>query len=146
MSHVEKSALVAYSATDMFALVDDVARYPEFLPWCGGAEVREHSDMTTVATIHIDYLGIRQSFTTENTKLDGDEMHMKLRDGPFDHLDGTWCFRRLDEAACKVSLVLDYGFANPLLEAAIGPVFGIIANTMIERFVARADQLYGQPT
>ncbi|MEP7154275.1 MAG: type II toxin-antitoxin system RatA family toxin [Betaproteobacteria bacterium] len=146
MAHVEKSALVPYPAADMFALVDDVARYPEFLPWCGGAEVLEHTAAKTVATIHIDYLGIRQSFTTENAKSKKGrniEMRMTLRDGPFDKLDGTWKFAALDTAACKVSLVLDYGFSNPLLEAAIGPVFGVIANTMIERFVARAEALFG---
>ena len=143
MSHVKKSALVAYSAADMFALVDDVARYPEFLPWCGGADVLEQTATLTVATVHIDYLGIRQSFTTENTKVKNSEMNLKLRDGPFERLDGKWRFQELDKSACKVSLELDYGFANPLLEAAVGPVFGIIANTMIERFVARADELYG---
>ncbi len=142
MPHVKKSALVAYSAADMYSLVDDVARYPAFLPWCNGADVLEQNAARTVATIHIDYLGIRQSFTTENDKVENGEMKLKLRDGPFEHLDGTWRFQQLDEAACKVTLELDYGFANPLLEAAVGPVFGVIANTMIERFVARADELY----
>lgn len=143
MSHVAKSALVPYSAADMFALVDEVEHYPEFLPWCGGTEVLERDTVKTVATIHIDYLGIRQSFTTENSKIDKLEMTMKLRDGPFDRLDGVWRFQALGESACKVMLTLDYGFDNTLLEKAIGPVFGVIANTMIERFVSRADALYG---
>ena len=144
MPHVEKSALVPYSAANMFALVDEVERYPEFLPWCGGTELLERDRDKTVATIHIDYLGIRQSFTTENTKIDKHEMQMKLRNGPFDRLDGAWRFQALGESACKVMLVLDYGFDNALLEKAVGPVFGVIANTMIERFVSRADALYGQ--
>ncbi len=143
MAHVAKSALVPYSAADMFALVDAIEDYPEFLPWCGGTEVLERDKAKTVATIHIDYLGIRQSFTTENSKIDKLEMKMKLRDGPFDRLDGVWRFQALDTSACKVMLTLDYGFNNPLLEKAIGPVFAVIANTMIERFVARADTLYG---
>lgn len=143
MSRVEKSALVPYSAANMFALVDDVERYPAFLPWCGGAEVLERDAVKTVATIHIHYLGIRQSFTTENTKVDNLEMKIKLLDGPFEHLDGVWRFQALETSACKIIFILDYGFANTLLEAAIGPVFGVIANTMIDRFVARADTLYG---
>jgi ribosome-associated toxin RatA of RatAB toxin-antitoxin module len=144
MPHVEKSALVPYADAKMFALVDAVERYPEFLPWCGGSELIERTAELTVATIHIDYRGLRQSFTTENNKRDQSEMQMKLRDGPFSRLDGAWRFQSLSADACKVTLTLDYGFANALLEKAIGPVFGMIANTMIERFVARADALYGR--
>ncbi len=144
MAHVAKSALVPYSAAEMFALVDEVEHYPEFLPWCGGTEVIERDKLKTVATIHIDYLGIRQSFTTENSKVDNVEMAMTLRDGPFDRLDGLWRFQPLGASACKVMLTLDYGFNNPLLDKAIGPVFGVIANTMIERFVSRADALFGK--
>lgn len=144
MPHVEKSALVPYSAADMFALVDAVERYAEFLPWCGGTEQVNHSETVKLATIHIDYRGIRQSFTTENTRVGCEQMQMKLRDGPFSQLDGVWRFQALGEAACKVSLALDYGFSNALLEKAVGPVFGMIASTMIERFVARADAIYGQ--
>ena len=145
MAHVEKSALVAYSAAQMYALVDDCERYPQFLPWCGGAETPVRNATRTLATIHIDYRGIRQSFTTENTKIENVEIQMSLREGPFDRLDGTWRFQALSASACKVSLELDYGFANSLLEKAVGPVFGMIANTMIERFVARAETLYGDP-
>ena len=129
----------------MYALVDDVERYPEFLPWCGGAETPERDATRTLAIIHIDYRGIKQSFTTENTKVENVEMQMKLREGPFDRLEGAWRFQALADSACKVMLVLDYGFANPLLEKAVGPVFGMIANTMIERFIARAEALYGDP-
>jgi ribosome-associated toxin RatA of RatAB toxin-antitoxin module len=143
MPHVEKSALVTHADAEMFALVDAVERYPEFLPWCGGAALIERSDTLTVATIHIDYRGIRQSFTTENAKQTSSEMRIKLRDGPFSRLDGVWRFQALSPGACKVSLMLDYGFANALLEKAVGPVFGVIANTMIERFVERADKVYG---
>jgi ribosome-associated toxin RatA of RatAB toxin-antitoxin module len=145
MSHVEKSALVPYSAARMYALVDDIERYPEFLPWCSGASTPESDATRTLATIDIDYRGIRQSFTTENSKIENVEMRMKLREGPFSRLDGTWRFQALSESACKVSLVLDYGFSGPLLEKAVGPVFGVIANTMIERFIARAEMLFGDP-
>ncbi len=143
MSTVDKSALVPYSAAQMFALVDDIERYPEFLPWCGGASVDRRDDATILATLHIDYRGIKQSFTTENSGEKNAVIHMRLVDGPFSRLDGLWRFQALSASACKVTLTLDYGFANALLETAFGPVFGVIANTMIERFIARSEALHG---
>ena len=127
----------------MFALVDAVERYPEFLPWCGGTKLLLRDARTTVATIEINYRGIRQSFTTENTKQPTESMHIALRDGPFKELDGRWQFTALGVSGCKVALRMDYSFANSVLEAAVGPVFGVIASTMIERFVTRADAIYG---
>lgn len=144
MPLVEKSALVPYSAAEMFALVDQVERYPEFLPWCGGTRVAALDDLTTIATIEINYRGIRQSFTTANTKQGNESMQMSLREGPFRQLEGVWNFTPLGSVGCKVALRLDYSFANTVLEGAVGPVFGMIANTMIERFVARAETLYGR--
>ena len=143
MPLVQKSALVSHSVAQMFALVDAVERYPEFLPWCGGTRLLKRDELTTVATIEISYRGIRQTFTTSNTKNGTERMQISLLEGPFKALDGVWDFTALGDAACKVSLQLDYSFANAVLETAIGPVFGLIANTMIERFVERADALYG---
>lgn len=128
----------------MFALVDDVERYPEFLPWCGGSKVSERTGLVTVATILIDYRGIKHEFTTRNTKQGVEVMEIRLVEGPFKTLDGVWHFQALAENACKISLALDYGFASTVLERAVGPVFGMIAGTMIERFVDRADALFGQ--
>ena len=143
MPLVQKSALVAHSAAEMFALVDDVERYAEFLPWCGGTHLLSRDAETTVATIEINYRGIRQSFTTANAKHGAERMQIALREGPFEELEGEWRFTALGTTACKVSLRLDYSFANAVLETAVGPVFGLIANTMIERFVSRADAIYG---
>ena len=143
MPLVQKSALVSHSVAEMFALVDAVERYPQFLPWCGGTRLLKRDALTTVATIEIKYRGIRQAFTTSNTKNGTERMQISLLEGPFKALDGVWDFTALGDAACKVSLQLDYSFANAVLETAVGPVFGLIANTMIERFVERADALYG---
>lgn len=126
----------------MFALVDDVALYPEFLPWCGGGVITKRTEEITVATITIDFHGIKQAFTTRNVKHGLAEMDIQLVEGPFKRLEGAWRFQPLAENACKIALVLEYGFANVLLENTVGPVFDMIANTMIERFVARADVLY----
>ena len=147
MSRVEKSALVAYSAAEMISLVDDVEHYPEFLPWCAGATVVRTYTTTMLATLRIEYRGIKQSFTTENIRDGNAEIRMRLPDealGTFSKLDGLWQFRALSPTACKVSLTLDYRFANALLETAVGPVFGVIANTMIESFIARAETLFGE--
>lgn len=127
----------------MFALVDEVERYPEFLPWCGGTRLLVRDALCTVATIEINYHGIRQAFTTANTKQGTESMQISLAEGPFKELEGMWHFTALGNAGCKVSLRLDYSFANAVLETAVGPVFGLIANTMIECFVSRADALYG---
>lgn len=146
MPQVAKSVLVPYSAATMFELVDAVERYPEFLPWCGGATVHARDAQRTLATLDIRYAGVAQSFTTENIKSGQAEMLLQLRDGPFQRLNGAWRFRAIGDEGSKVSLELDYTFQNLLLEGAIGPVFGMIADTMIDRFVQRADQLYGAPT
>jgi ribosome-associated toxin RatA of RatAB toxin-antitoxin module len=142
MPQVSKSVLVPYSAETMFSLVDAVERYPEFLPWCNSTEVHSRDALQTVATINIRYAGVAQSFTTENKKEGVTWMRINLRDGPFKTLRGAWRFQSLAVAACKVELELEYTFANSLLERAVGPVFGMIAETMMDRFVARADALY----
>ncbi len=143
MAQVNKSILVGYSAARMFALVDQVEEYPQFLPWCGGTEVKWRDETTTVATIHIDYLHIKQSFTTENAKREPHLIEMRLQDGPFSHLEGSWRFIELDPQACKVEFSLHYEFSSRMLEKLVGPVFDYIANSFIDAFTHRADKVYG---
>jgi ribosome-associated toxin RatA of RatAB toxin-antitoxin module len=142
MALVEKTVLVPYSAERMFALVDNVADYPQFLPWCGGASVSEADGDTVHATVHIDYHHIRQSFTTENTRRAPQSITMTLKDGPFRHLDGGWYFSPLSESACKIEFRLHYEFANKLLEKLVGPVFHYIANSFVDAFIHRAEKVY----
>lgn len=143
MAAVNKSVLVGYSAQKMFDLVDRVEDYPEFLPWCGGTEVKLRDNQRLVATIHIDYMHIKQHFTTENLNAPPHRITMQLLDGPFQKLDGEWQFTALAEEACKIEFRLHYEFSNKLLEAVLGPVFGYIANSFMEAFIQRAEQLYG---
>lgn len=143
MVEVKKSVLVGYSAARMFALVDAVENYPEFLPWCGGTHVIFRDAQITRATILIRYRGVSQSFTTENAKQEPQLMLLKLIEGPFKALDGSWRFSDLGGAGCKVELTLRYEFASRLLEKLVGPVFGFIANTLIDAFVKRAHSVYG---
>lgn len=143
MAVVHKSVLLGYSAEQMYALVDRVEDYPKFLPWCGGVEVRERDDHRLLVTIAINYHGVRQKFTTENANVPPVQMKMKLVEGPFKHLDGTWTFKPLRPDACKIDFELHYEFSSKILEQIIGPVFGMIANSFIDSFCKRAVAVYG---
>jgi ribosome-associated toxin RatA of RatAB toxin-antitoxin module len=142
MARVEKSVLVAHTAERMFQLVDRVEDYPGFLPWCGGTELKSRDAHRTVATIHIAYMGIRQSFTTENLKAYPREMRITLQDGPFSELEGDWLFSPLGDDACKVEFRLQYVFSSRILETILTPVFSHITNTFVDAFVRRADEVY----
>lgn len=141
MAQVHKTILVEHPAHAMFALVDQVEDYPVFLPWCGGTEVKWRDEQTTVATIHIDYMGVKQSFTTENSKQAPTEMNLSLQDGPFSHLQGHWRFLALGETACKIEFALNYTFSSRMLETLLTPVFSHITNTFVDAFVNRADKV-----
>jgi ribosome-associated toxin RatA of RatAB toxin-antitoxin module len=142
MALVEKTVLVEHTPAQMYALVDDVEAYTQFLPWCAKAELKYRDEHKTVATLHIDFLSVKSHFTTENEKLFPAQMVMKLVDGPFRRFDGQWHFRPLGEHACKIEFRLHYEFSSKLFEKVIGPVFSRIANTFIEAFVQRAGQVY----
>ncbi|OIQ87156.1 persistence and stress-resistance toxin PasT [mine drainage metagenome] len=144
MAVVHKSVLIWYSANQMYGLVADVASYPQFLPWCGGVDIHEATAERMRATIHIDFKGVKQSFSTENTQVPGREIHLRLVDGPFSDLRGRWLFKPLEgDKACEIDFELHYSFSNRLVEAVIGPVFGHIAKTFVEAFVQRAEKVYG---
>ena len=127
----------------MFALVDRVEDYPQFLPWCGGVEVRQRQENKLVATLSINYRGVVQTFTTENVNTPPTTMKMTLLEGPFKQLDGSWDFKPLRADACKVDFELRYEFSNKLLEQLIGPVFSMIANSFVDSFCKRAETVYG---
>ncbi len=143
MTTITRSALVPYSDQQMFDLVAGVDRYPEFLPWCGGAQVLEQSPGRQVASVTIAFKGIRQSFTTENTLESPSRIVLALRDGPFSRLDGEWRFKALRPDACRIDFVLDYEMRSGLLAKLLGPIFGQIAQTMVDAFVRRAGALAG---
>jgi ribosome-associated toxin RatA of RatAB toxin-antitoxin module len=142
MPTVIKTVLVPHSADAMFDLVDAVETYPTFLPWCGASQVHSRDEMYTKATINIRYFGVAQSFTTLNTKRRPLEMTLALVDGPFKSLDGAWLFTPLAKDACKIEFRLNYTFANTVIEQVIGPVMAMIAETFVDRFVARAEALH----
>jgi ribosome-associated toxin RatA of RatAB toxin-antitoxin module len=142
MISVSRQALVTYGAAEMYELVDGVEAYPRFLPWCSAVEVAIRDAARTVATIHVDFRGVRQAFTTENEHRQGERISMRLVRGPFRHLEGEWRFTQLGEAGCRIDFELAYQIASPVLERIAGPVFNHIANTFVDAFVRRADALH----
>lgn len=148
MKTVNKSVLIWYTAHEMYTLVTDVANYPQFLPWCDHAQVVDEDAQGMTAEVGISFGGIRQTFTTRNTHILDEEVGMTLVQGPFSQLDGVWRFHALgdgNQRACKVELVLNYGFDSATLATLVGPVFDKIAASMVDAFVKRAQQVYGDP-
>ena len=146
MKTVNKSVLIWYSPREMYDLVTDVRRYPEFLPWCDGARiVEEHGDGMT-AEVSISFGAVRQTFTTRNVHTQDRRVAMELLDGPFSHLDGQWCFLPLGDGsqrACRVELAVNYSLNSSTLSKLAGPAFDRIATELVDAFVKRAEQVYG---
>lgn len=146
MKTVSKSVLIWYSPEEMFSLVVGVEQYPQFLPWCDHARVLEQDGEGMVAEIGIALSGLRQTFVTRNTHEAGRRVQMRLVKGPFSRLDGDWHFQPVGDGsqrACRVELLLNYGFDSKTLAALVGPVFDRIASTLVDAFVKRAEQVYG---
>jgi ribosome-associated toxin RatA of RatAB toxin-antitoxin module len=143
MTVVQKSALVKFSAQQMFDLVNDIEAYPEFLPWCSGSRIIKREDDIVEAELVISKGGFKKSFSTRNKIDNGRRMTVSLLNGPFSHLDGTWEFIPLREDASKISLDMEFELSGKLASLAFGAVFNQICNTMVSSFTARAKQVYG---
>jgi ribosome-associated toxin RatA of RatAB toxin-antitoxin module len=126
----------------MSALVNDVKAYPEFLPWCSRASILEQAPDFMVASIEVQKGGIRQSFTTRNDLSVEGRILMDLVDGPFKYLKGVWDFVHLKQDACKVVLTLEFELKQNIAKMAFGPVFNQAANSMVDAFCDRANQIY----
>ncbi|WP_047045502.1 SRPBCC family protein [Vibrio mexicanus] len=142
MKQVSRSALVSFSAEQMFDLVNDVAKYPEFLPGCSGSKVIESSENAMVASVDVSKAGISKTFTTSNELVSGSAILMKLVDGPFKTLQGGWHFTPLDDHACKVELKLEFEFSSKMIEMAFGKIFNELTSNMVNAFTQRAKQVY----
>jgi len=143
MAVVHKSVLLGYSAEQMFDLVARVEDYPKFLPWCNAVNIIERDGDKLVAQIGINFHGVKQSFTTENHNVRPVQMKMHLVDGPFKVLEAVWSFKSLRADACKIDFDMHYEFSSIILEQLVGPVFGMIANSMVDSFCKRAETVYG---
>jgi ribosome-associated toxin RatA of RatAB toxin-antitoxin module len=143
LHHISKSAIVPYSPQQMFALVNAINDYPQFLNWCSGASILNQSERQITASVEINKGGLKQKFTTKNTLRAFDLIEMELLDGPFETLSGQWRFEALGDNAAKVSLELQFSFKSRLMDIALSPIFTQIANSQLDAFVVRAKQVYG---
>jgi ribosome-associated toxin RatA of RatAB toxin-antitoxin module len=148
MKHVNRSVLLWYSPREMYDLVTAIDDYPHFLPWCDHAQVVALHDDGVTARIGLAYAGVKHDFTTRNEHVPGESVVVRLVDGPFSLLDGTWLFRPLgrpgvEAKACKIEFDLRYAFASRALETVLSPVFDRVANTFVDSFVTRAEAVYG---
>jgi len=140
---IERSALVGYTNGQMFELVNDVARYPEFLPWCTRACVETVDPNQNIATLNIVRGILRTEFTTRNVAVGNSRLAMRLEKGPFKHLVGEWRFDSIGEHGSRVSLRVEFEFGNSWTGAALSGIFGSLCGTLVDAFVARARALYG---
>ena len=141
MPKISRTALVEHTAQDMYELVCDIDSYPEFLPWCSAAKVAERSEKHQLASVTIDQVIKQSEFVTRNALTANQSIQMELVDGPFNHLTGTWQFKPLGDAACKVVLDIDFEFANPVVGRLISPAFNKVCDSLVDAFVRRAQQL-----
>lgn len=144
MKHVSKSVLLFYTASEMYGLVTAIADYPQFLPWCDKAEVLESDAQGVTAKVGLAFAGVHHSFTTRNEQVPARSVQMQLVDGPFSVLKGEWQFQPLGEHASKVEFDLQYAFASGALERVLSPVFDRVASSLVDAFVQRARQVYGE--
>jgi len=141
---IKKSALILYSAAEMYALVSDIEAYPEFLPWCRSTQVLSRSEDEVRAVIEMVKGRVHKSFSTINRMQHHKMIDIRLLEGPFRRLEGYWRFDPLRADASKVSLDMEFEFASPLLRMAVEPVFKQIANSLVDAFCKRAVDLYGR--
>lgn len=142
MRTVNKSALVHHAAEQMYALVNDVERYPDFLPWCRSAHVLSQTATAMRATLELARGGFHRTFTTHNHLQAGRDIVISLEEGPFRHLDGHWRFEDLGPEGSRVALTMEFEFAGRLFDLMAGPVFHELCNSLVDAFTRRASDLY----
>ena len=142
MPKIVRSALIQYSAEQMYQLVNDVSDYQNFLPGCAQSEVLEEREDYMKASLLVRKGGISQRFTTENQLVKNRQINMSLADGPFKSLHGGWVFTPLGDEACKIELNLEFEFSNRLIGLAFGKVFNQLTANMVDAFTTRAREVY----
>jgi ribosome-associated toxin RatA of RatAB toxin-antitoxin module len=143
MKRISRSAIVEHSAAQMYALVEDIESYPRFLPWCLETQVLERKPGSTQARLVAGMGGLRQSFTTQNANRPGEAIDMRLVEGPFKRFDAAWRFTPLSPRACRIDFSLGYEFSSRIVAKALEPLFDRIADTMVDAFAKRADEVHG---
>ena len=142
MATISRNALVMFSCEQMYNLVNDIEKYPEFIPGCADAKCISSSEQQMEGALFISKLGVSKWFSTTNQLTYPNNIKLELRDGPFKHLSGTWHFIKLDENACKVELNLEFEFSSKVIEMAFGKIFNQVISSMVTAFTQRAKQVY----
>lgn len=142
MQVVERSAIVAYTPLQMFDLVNDVARYPEFLPWCVGTRVEVLSESEILAAVKVARGLVRMEFTTRNILQKDEQIIMQLIEGPFRHMSGHWRFAAIGDRGSRAQFRVEFEFKNRLLATAFNSVFEALCSSIVDAFVLRAQQIY----
>lgn len=142
MPTIARSALVSHSAAEMYRLVHDIEAYPDFLPWCYSATVTQQDGRQQVASITVDRRMQGMRFTTRNSLVENESIHLDLVEGPFRQLSGVWRFSPIDGDACRVELQIEFQFKSRIFSALMGPAFTKICDTMVAAFVRRADDVH----
>lgn len=143
MKRISRSAIVGHPAKQMYELVEDIEAYPRFLPWCTAAVVHERTGRSTRATLTVGVRGLRQAFTTRNANTPGESIEMALIEGPFKSFGAAWRFRALSPEACRIEFTLEYEFASRAAGRLLEPLFDRMADTMVDAFAQRAEQVHG---
>lgn len=144
MPKIHREALLPYSSSMMYNLVNDVAQYAQFLPWCHATKIHEKTETQMRASIIIKKMGMSKSFTTQNTLDPNAHITMHLQNGPFNYLTGEWQFIPIENTGCQVILDLDFEFLPGILSLPFKKIFEPAANSMLQAFVTRAYALYGK--
>ena len=143
MNRIDQSALLPFSADQLYDLVNDIESYPEFMDGCISTKIIERTENEVLASLELGKAGLRYSFTTRNALVPGKSMVMSLVEGPFRHFDAVWSFRSLDDSACKISLKMEFEFSSGLVDAALKHLFESTSRNLVYAVCMRAEQLYG---
>ena len=144
MPQVRRSALLPYSTSQVFDLVNDIESYPEFLPWCSEAKIVEDEERQVIAELTIRKGGVGERFTTRNLLDRPRTIELELVEGPFRKLSGLWRFTELAEVGSKVELELDFEMTASLIHKTLGILFAHAAGTLVDAFCKRARVVYGR--
>ncbi len=143
MAQISRSALIGYSAQQMFDLVNDIEQYPQFMHGCRSARVLSSSATELLGELTLAKAGISQTFTTRNTLDAPHTIDMHLEEGNFSSFSAVWCFEPLSESACKVSFDMSFEIKNGLVDLAVGKLVSSAANSLVDALVDRAKLVYG---
>jgi ribosome-associated toxin RatA of RatAB toxin-antitoxin module len=140
--HIDRNALVPYTAAQMYALVADIASYREFLPWCQDSVIISGESEIVTARLKVGFESLNTEFTTVNTLQEPTSMDMRLQDGPFQVLEGKWVFQQLGDQGCSVTLNMQFEFSNSVQDMLMGASFERICDQLIDAFIQRAKDTF----